>query len=99
MYLIALLEPHPEHRSTLLAALTQLVEHTRGEAGSLQYQVLVDCEMPNRIVMVEHYADTAARDTHMAAAPVQAVLAMLGEWLATPPLLIWSEALAGFVRS
>lgn len=99
MYLVCLFEARPEHRSTVLAALENLVAHSRTEAGTLQYEVLTEESDPNRIIVFERYTDAAAVEAHLNASAVSSTLAKFGDWLAAAPVLMRSHRLAGFVRS
>ena len=44
--------------------LTNVVEPSRREEGSLRYDLFVDQNDPRRSVFVEHWASTEARDKH-----------------------------------
>lgn len=98
MYLIATLDANPDSRPGLLAALDQLVEYSRSEPGTLQYEVLTDLENENRIIVFEHYADAAAMQAHLDSAPLQALVANFGHYLSAPPTLVRMTRRKGFLR-
>ncbi|WP_426170850.1 putative quinol monooxygenase [Pseudoduganella sp. R-31] len=98
MYLLATLDVHPQFQQELLAALDQLVAHSRTEPGTLQYEVLTDLENENRIIVFEHYADAAALQAHMESAPLQALVARFATYLGAPPSLVRMGRRNGFLR-
>lgn len=98
MYLLATLDVHPQFRADLLAALDQLAAYARTEPGTLQYEILTDLENDNRIIAFERYTDAAALQAHMESAPLQALVARFGQYLAAPPALVRMKRLNGFLR-
>ncbi|MBB3122009.1 putative quinol monooxygenase [Pseudoduganella violacea] len=98
MYLLATLDAHPQFRTSLLAALDQLVAHARTEPGTLQYEVLTTIEDENRIMVFERYTDAAALQAHLDSAPLQAVIAQFEHSLSTPPSLVRMARRDGFLR-
>lgn len=99
MYLVCLLDVRTECRNDLLSALDRLVEHSRTEPGTLQYEVLTDVENPGRIVVFERYTDAAALQAHLDSGPVSSALAKFGEYLSAPPVLVRSSLRAGFLSA
>lgn len=99
MYLVCLLDVRAEFRNDILSALDRLVEHSRTEPGTLQYEVLTDIENPSRIAVFEHYTDAAALQAHLDSGPVSSALAKFGEYLLAPPLLMRSSLRAGFLKN
>lgn len=99
MYLVCLLDVRPESRNELLAALDRLVEHSRTEPGTLQYEVLTDIENPARIVVFERYTDADALQAHLDSGPVSSTLAKFGDYLTSPPILVRSTLRAGFLSA
>jgi len=97
MYLLATLDVHPQFRPDLLAALDQLVAHSRTEPGTLHYDVLTDLENQNRIVVFERYSDAAAMQAHLESAPLQALVANFATWLNSPPSLVRMARRSGLV--
>ena len=55
-----------EHAAEVAALLLPLSEASRAEPGNLSYEVLVNVEDPYSFAIVEHYADRAAFDAHVA---------------------------------
>ncbi|NVE01154.1 putative quinol monooxygenase [Massilia sp. BJB1822] len=98
MYLLAIFDARPQFRATLLAAMDQMVVHTRTEPGSLQYEVLTTIEDENRIMVFERYTDAAALQTHLDSAPLQALIAKFDQYLSAPPALIRMTRRDGFLR-
>ncbi|SFG78742.1 Quinol monooxygenase YgiN [Duganella sp. CF458] len=98
MYLLAMLDVHPQFRRELLAGLDQLVAHSRTEPGTLQYEVLADLENENRIIVFERYTDAAAMQAHLESAPLQALAAKFATYLASPPALVRMTRHDGFLR-
>lgn len=64
--IIATIVAQPEHRETVFQALTAMLAPTRAEAGCRQYDLHADQSDPNRLVMIERWADDAALDAHIA---------------------------------
>lgn len=65
----------PEHVVRVRELLFSLLEPTRGERGCLSYRLFVDREDANCFVFVEEWASKELLDVHLAAAPLQRVLA------------------------
>lgn len=63
--LVVTLHVRPEHRETLLAAITaQGAASREREPGCLQFDICVDGDDPNRVLLYEVYAGEAAFDAH-----------------------------------
>jgi (4S)-4-hydroxy-5-phosphonooxypentane-2,3-dione isomerase len=77
----------PEHRDAFIAAL---VEHGRTavptEPQTRRFDVLVDSEDPNCILLYEAYVDTDAMGVHLAGPSHQQLVRTLSanDWLTTP---------------
>jgi quinol monooxygenase YgiN len=99
MYLTCILNARPECRDTLLNALARLVEHARGEHGTLHYEVLTDRDDANRVIVLERYTGADALQAHLDAPVVSTTLARFGELLDRPPMLMKSARFAGFVHA
>lgn len=99
MYLLATLDANPQFRPGLLAALDQLVAHSRTELGTLQYEVLTDLENDNRIIVFEHYTNADAMREHLESAPLRALVARFEHYLSAPPSLVRMARRDGFLRS
>ena len=67
------------------AALSALVEATRGAAGCLRYELLEGAQDPTDFVALEEWTSTEALDAHMRTAHVQAALAKCGPLLGGAP--------------
>jgi len=75
----------PEHRAEFLAALWLAANGALdNEEGCLRFDVTVDSENPNRILLYEVYRDAAARTIHRAAPYLKPVAAGLEHWLVEP---------------
>lgn len=58
----------PEHAPAVAELLVPLAEASRAEPGNRGYEVLVHADDPCSFAIVEHYADRAAFDAHLATA-------------------------------
>ena len=75
----------PEHRAELLEALWLDANGALdNEEGCLRFDVTVDSEDPNRILLYEVYRDAAARAVHRQAPYLKPVSEGLDRWLAHP---------------
>jgi quinol monooxygenase YgiN len=54
----------PQYRDELIQALLNLIEPTRAEPGCLQYDLLLDKENPNFLIMAEKFDSQKALDDH-----------------------------------
>jgi quinol monooxygenase YgiN len=86
-YIIATVNPKPEHAADLEQALRQMVEVTRKEPGNVRYDLFSESREGKGPVLhlYEIYVDRAAFDTHIASAHFQAFRAKVGDWLVEPP--------------
>jgi quinol monooxygenase YgiN len=73
--------------SALGSILRDLVDPTRGEPGRLNYELFQDDDDPLEFVTIEHWADQAAADAHLATPHVAAAFARAGDLLAQPPVI------------
>lgn len=71
-----------EHVEMMRAALVQLAEATRQEAGCLAYDLYESAAAPGVLVTVERWTDQAALDAHMQQPHVAAAFAAAGDALA-----------------
>lgn len=69
----------------LREVLHALIAPSRGEAGCLSYALFENEDHPLEFVTVEHWADRAAADAHLATPHVAAALQRAGEMLAQAP--------------
>lgn len=59
---VATIRPHPEQRAEVIGALEKAIQRTHADdAGCLLYALH---EAPDRLVMIEKWADQAALDAH-----------------------------------
>ncbi|WP_030395173.1 putative quinol monooxygenase [Kitasatospora purpeofusca] len=93
---LAMLRAEPEHADELDAALREVAGHTRGEPGALAYSVAR--QDGGRFLVVERYADGAARDAHFAAPYVVALLDRFPLLLAEEPVVEFAEVVTAFAR-
>ena len=79
----------PEHRAEFLEALWEdangALDH---EPGCLRFDVTVDSQNPNRVMLYEVYVDAAARQVHRAAPYLKRVAAGLDTWLEEPSKMV-----------
>ncbi len=54
----------PGYQKEMINALIQLVKPTRSEPGCLQYDLLLDKENPNLVIMLVKYITQDAMDAH-----------------------------------
>ena len=79
----------PEHRAEFLEALWEDANGALDqEAGCLRFDVTVDSENPNRIMLYEVYRDAEARRIHRAAPYLKRVAAGLDTWLEEPSRMV-----------
>lgn len=76
--IIAVLTALPGQQAALRALLDSMQVASRAEAGNLRYDLWQDQTDPNRFVLDELYADSAAVDSHRASPHFQAYLGTIG---------------------
>ncbi len=54
----------PEYQKALISELLKLIEPTRKEPGCLLYELLIDNEDPNFLIMSEKFVDEEALASH-----------------------------------
>jgi quinol monooxygenase YgiN len=64
VYCLSYFYAKPEHRENLINSLLKLVEPTQAEKGCLQYELLLDNEKPNFLIMLEKFTNQQALDEH-----------------------------------
>ena len=84
---MARISSHAATTSALRDILRDLVDPTRGEPGCLNYELFQDDDDPLEFVTIEHWADQAAADAHLATPHVAAAFARAGDLLAQPPVI------------
>jgi len=73
--------------SSMKNILQDLVVPSRNEAGCQGYELFQDEENPLEFVTIEHWAEQAAADAHMATPHVAAAIAKAAPLLAQPPVI------------
>ncbi|WP_051637363.1 putative quinol monooxygenase [Rhodococcus sp. UNC363MFTsu5.1] len=91
----AILNPKPGHADALIAALHEVAEHTRREAGVLAYAI--GRREDGSLVVAEQYIDRDACDVHFAAPYVSGLLARFPELLDGDPQVEFAETVSSFV--
>jgi quinol monooxygenase YgiN len=76
---VAKIPCQPGKRADAAAALTEVVEATQEESGTVLYILHEDSKDENLLWMYELYDDQAALDSHMTSAAFGAMFAKLGE--------------------
>lgn len=97
--LLAELHAKPEAAEAVEQHLRALVASTSREPGSVIYSVYRDQANAQRFIVHELYRDEAARDAHLASAPLQAALAAFDSLLAAPPGLTFGTLLGAHVAA
>jgi quinol monooxygenase YgiN len=79
----------PEHQVEFLEALWEDANGALdNESGCLRFDVTVDSENPNRVMLFEVYRDAEAREIHRAAPYLRRVGAGLETWLQEPAKMV-----------
>lgn len=90
---VATARPLPEHRDEVLAAFERAIPLVHGEKGCEKYALH---EAPDRLVMIERWADGEATQGHVAGEPFQELSAALkGKLAAELEVLILAPHPAG----
>lgn len=84
---VAVITGKPESAAIVGAAMRDLVEPTRAEAGCRSYELYESSAAPGTFITVESWRDAADLDTHMATPHIAAALAAVGDHLATAPAI------------
>ena len=79
----ATIHPKPEHFDDALAAVRNIVERTRSEAGCIEF-VLHTAPDGTMLYLYEVWRDQAALDAHYAQDYTRAVFEQYERWLAQP---------------
>lgn len=64
VYCLSYFHAKKEYRQELINSLTELIPHTRAEKGCLQYELLIDFENLNFIIMLEKFINQKALNEH-----------------------------------
>ncbi|MGH6637504.1 MAG: putative quinol monooxygenase, partial [Polaromonas sp.] len=73
---------------TARGILTELVTHSRKEAGCVSYELYQQADNPHVFQTVEQWKDQAAADAHMTMPHVGAAIAAAGALFAAPPEIV-----------
>ena len=91
--IVATARPLPEHRDEVIAAFEKAIPLVHGEAGCEKYALH---EAPDRLVMIERWADGEATKGHVAGEPFKELAAVLeGKLAAELEILVLSPHPAG----
>ena len=90
---VATARPLPEHRDEVIAAFERVIPAVHGETGCEKYALH---EAPDRLVMIERWADGEATQAHVAGEPFKELSAALeGKLAAELEILVLSPHPAG----
>lgn len=82
----------PDRREKALELVTDLVDHSRGEAGTVRYHATTDVENPNLIRFFEQYEDAYAAEAHADSGSYRRFTEALPEFVDGPIETIQFEA-------
>jgi quinol monooxygenase YgiN len=68
----------PTKREEGTAEIRKLVEASRGSAGNVRFDALVQAGRPNHLTLVEAWTNTGTQETHSAAQPTRSFRTALG---------------------
>ncbi|QLH43294.1 MAG: antibiotic biosynthesis monooxygenase [Coxiellaceae bacterium] len=60
VYCLSYFYSKPDHREKLINSLLALIAPTRAEKGCLQYDLLIDKDDPNLLIMLEKFSNLKA---------------------------------------
>lgn len=78
VYVITHVDVVPTKRDEGTNETRKISEASRGTAGNVRFDGLVQANRPNHLTLVEAWTDAAARETHSAASPTRAFRNALG---------------------
>lgn len=85
----------PEAREEAIAAMVEVAEKTRAEAGCIEYRFTVDLVDPNRFTILEFWESDDALAAHLKTDHVAAFFARVPNFVAAPPQVNRYEAAGG----
>jgi quinol monooxygenase YgiN len=85
----------PEARQDAIAAMVEVAEKTRSEAGCIDYRFTVDLVDPNRFTILEMWESDDALAAHLQTEHVAAFFAKVPGFVAAPPDVRRYEATGG----
>lgn len=88
VHVVAGLRAKSGKRAALVTALQAIISDVRQEPGCLRYDLTLDRDDPDRVVMLEAWSNTMALTEHEAAAPFQSLSARFDELLSEPVELL-----------
>ena len=94
VHVFATIIAQPGKAEDVRAALVGLVESTRDEEGTVQYQLHEDAKKEGEFHFFEVYKDHAAFGTHAKSAHLKATFGKIGELLASPPVITETKLIA-----
>lgn len=71
----------PAHRETAMASITELVEQSKAEDGTVQYHAVEDLTEPNLVRFFELYEDAEAANAHATSEPYRDFINALPEFV------------------
>ena len=83
---------HPEKTQDVREALVKAISPSRATEGVVSFDIAVDLADRNTFVATEVFADQAARERQESLPEVAAVMALLPEALAGPPVVTIYDA-------
>lgn len=82
--IFAFAQARPDKVKELEEALLTLVEHSRQEAGCINYDLHRHLDQPGKFAFYENWVDREALEKHRSSSHVQAFRAKAGELIAGP---------------
>ncbi|MFN8103083.1 MAG: putative quinol monooxygenase [Acidimicrobiia bacterium] len=79
--IVASIHAIPGHEADVQAALEALIEATHAEEGCLRYVLHRYREDSTKFVIIEHWRDQDALDSHFGAEHMRAFMTTVGPWL------------------
>lgn len=72
---------NPDHRETAIEYVSDLMDYSRREDGTVRYHATTDIEDPNLLRFFEQYEDVAAAETHTESEPYRRFNEVLPEFV------------------
>ncbi|MGN6553450.1 MAG: putative quinol monooxygenase [Verrucomicrobiota bacterium] len=89
---VATFQARPGKERELCAALIELVEPTRKEAGCLNYDLHQSTDNPAQFLFHENWTSKAHLDAHLQSSHIQALLPRVGELCTeAPKITLWEQ--------
>lgn len=87
LHIIAHITPHPQHFDAARAAICEIIDQTRAEAGCMTFRFNENVEQGS-LHLYEEWRDEAALALHHEQPYTQAVFEAYKAWLAEPPEIL-----------